>query len=108
MKTGNKIIAIEAKQTGATDGYGHPAETWARVCQCYAGIYFGTGSEQRAAMQEGASLPATFEVLSDSVTRTIAPLTHRIEYPEDTYWDITSAAEIGLNEGVRIIATKAA
>jgi hypothetical protein len=86
-------------------------ETWTTE---YAAIFFGSGQEQREAAQETAGQTASFEVLSNAKTRAIS-VTDRLCYPvtdpnPDNWpvWDIQAANDLGLNQGVRITATRPA
>lgn len=88
-----------------------PYATWATE---FAAIFYGSGREQREAAQESAGQSASFEVLSNAKTRAIS-VTDRLCYPvtdpnPDNWpvWDIQAANDLGLNEGVRITATRAA
>jgi head-tail adaptor len=102
----NKRIVIQAR-TVVEDGYGGEQETWAEFGQEYAAVYYGTGSEQREAAQQGGSQVASFEVLSNSKTRAISVINHRIAF-DGGIWNITAKHDLGLNEGVRITAIREA
>ena len=96
-------ITIE-RFTSTRNAYNEVIESWAPYCKAYAAIYYGTGAEQRQAAQEGASLPASFEVLANSKTREIS-VTDRISF--NGLWDIRSVAPMG-RDGIRISAVRAA
>lgn len=111
----NKRIAFESLQAG-TDGYGHKTVNarWREVCRAWAGIIFGTGGEQRDAMQEGGSQTATFEVPANDKTLAVS-VKDRIRYPLSDpdpakwpAWEIGAVAELGVNEGVAFTATRVA
>lgn len=102
----NRLITIEARTT-ALDGYGGESEAWAEYAREYAAVYFGTGTEQREAAQQGGSQTASFEVLSNSKTRAISVINHRIAF-DGAIWNITAKQDLGLNEGVRLTAIRAA
>lgn len=102
----NKRITIEAR-TVAEDDYGGEAETWAVYARPWASVYYGSGAEQRDAAQQGGSQAASFEVLSNSKTRAISTVDHRIQF-DGGIWNITAKQELGANEGVRITAIRAA
>lgn len=102
----NKRIVIEAR-TVAHDGYGGAVETWTQFAHPWAAVYYGSGSEQRAAAQENGSQAASFEVLRNSKTVALSIAEYRILH-DGGVWDITALVPIGFNEGVRITATRAA
>lgn len=102
----NKRIRIEAR-TVAEDDYGGEAEAWAVYARPWASVYYGSGAEQREAAQQGGSQAASFEVLSNSKTRAISMIDHRIQF-DGGIWNITAKQELGANEGVRITAIRAA
>ncbi|UZW54055.1 head-tail adaptor protein [Sphingobium sp. JS3065] len=108
MKARNRpfLIVIEARTT-VEDSYGGEQETWAEFGQEYAAVYYGTGSEQREAAQQGGSQVASFEVLSNGKTRAISVINHRIAF-DGGIWNITAKQDLGLNEGVRLTAIRAA
>ncbi|MEV4934602.1 phage head closure protein [Sphingobium sp. LSP13-1-1.1] len=101
----NKRITIEARAT-ADDGYGGSIETWTPFSRPWVSVYYGSGSEQRAAAQEGGSQAASFEMLSNSKTRAISVIEHRIQF-DGGIWDITAKQELGANEGIRVTAIRA-
>jgi head-tail adaptor len=90
------------------DDYGTEVGTnWTDYAPAYADIFYGTGSEQRAAAQESGSQVATFEVPSNARSRALT-ITDRIAYPPGTYWDITAVHDLGRNKGVHVTALKPA
>lgn len=98
----NRIV-IQRKQA-VLDEYGDEIITWVELATAFAAVFYLDGTEQRAAAQEQAPQPATFEIVSNEITRTIDPV-DRISFGGGI-WDIRSVNEIGLNEGVRITATR--
>lgn len=96
---------IEARTT-VEDGYGGEQETWAPFAPEYAAVYYGSGSEQREAAQQGGSQAASFEVLSNSKTRAISVTDHRIAF-DGGIWNITGVHDLD-NGGRRITAIRAA
>lgn len=102
----NKRITIEAR-TVAEDGYGGETETWTVFARPWASVYYGSGAEQRDAAQQGGSQAASFEVLSNSKTRAVSTVDHRVRL-DGGIWNITAKQELGANEGVRITAIRAA
>lgn len=101
----DKQIVIQ-RATTTTDDYGGEVSTWADYATEWAAVYYGNGTEQRQAAQEGGSQAASFEVLANPLTRDIK-ITDRISH-EGVAWDITAIAPLGFNEGVRITAVRAA
>ena len=89
------------------DDYGDEIEAWSDAFDEYAAIFYGTGTEQREAAQMQANQTATFEVLSNARTRAISTGTTRVVY-NGAAWDVRAVAEIGLNNGVKVTATRAA
>lgn len=109
----HKII-IQRKIVEGEDDYGHDVETWATRTTEFAAIFYGSGRELREAAQRSGAQSASFEVPSNSKTREIS-VTDRVRYPvtdpdPDNWpiWDVQAANDLGLNEGVRITATRAA
>jgi len=116
MKAGNRPFKIIIQRQGAPtdDGYNEVPGEFEDYATEYAAIFWGTGREQREAAQETGSQTASFEVLSNNKTRSLS-VTDRICYPitepnaEDwPVWDIQAIAELGMNNGIRITATRAA
>lgn len=99
-------IVIQRAGTPVDDGYTTTPGEWAEWCQEYAAIYYGNGTEQRQAAQEQAAQTATFEVLSNDKTRAVS-VGDRVVYGGGN-WDITAHNGLGLNDGVRITAVRAA
>jgi hypothetical protein len=58
-----------------------------------AKVLYGTGAERRAASVEGAVQTATFRVMADSLTRTVA-ITDRISF-DGLVWDIGAISPVG-------------
>ncbi|EPR14200.1 hypothetical protein M527_29240 [Sphingobium indicum IP26] len=102
----DKRITIEAR-TVSEDGYGGEVETWSPYARPWADVIYGSGKEQREAAQQGGSQTASFEVLSNSKTRAISVINHRIAF-DGGIWNITAKQDLGLNEGVRLTAIRAA
>lgn len=97
-------IAIE-QRTSVDDGYGGEQDGWEQVGEAYAAVYYGSGSEQREAAQKGGSQSASFEVLSNSLTRSLTVADFRLSYGGGL-WDISAVHDIGLNDGIRITAVR--
>jgi len=107
----NRLIVFQAftEQTDALGGDGREDDAnWAGFANEWAAVKFGTGQEQREAVQKTASLPATFTVLANAKTNAVEPGTHRIVFDGGT-WDIAgNAPSAELNAGRDITATRAA
>lgn len=88
------------------DEYGDEVEQWESVFEEYAAVYFGSGTEQRAAAQTEGEQAASFEVLSNNRTRSLTVSDYRISY-QGGKWDIRSIADIGFNDGMKINAVRA-
>lgn len=113
---GKRSHKIVIRRAGApiNDGFTTQPGPYVVFTAEFAAIYYGSGREQREAAQENAGQTASFEVLSNAKTRAIS-VTDQLCYPVTDpdpnnwpVWDIQAANDIGLNEGVRITATRAA
>lgn len=102
----DKKIVIERAGPPVDDGYTTLPGAWAQWWSGRADIFYGTGTEQRQAAQEGASQTASFDVLANSKTRAVS-VTDRIMFDGAT-WDITANIEIDRGAGRRITAVRAA
>jgi SPP1 family predicted phage head-tail adaptor len=98
-------VAIQHLST-TTDDYGGEIETWTDVGTVWAQYVPGTGSERRQAAQESASLPATFRVLDNPITRAVEPANYRLSY-DGALWDVVSSVRLG-RDGREITAVRAA
>lgn len=72
-----------------TDTYGGEVQDWQPLAQRWASVRYGTGQERREAAQINATVPATFRIRVDSITKTIGPK-DRIEF-NDGIWNIVGA-----------------
>ena len=91
--------------TATTDDYGGETQkTYADLSVEWAEVVFGTGRERRAAVQEGGIQAATFNMLNNSITRSLT-LRDRISYL-GSFWDIQSVNPIGDNKGITVTATR--
>lgn len=96
-----------ARKTSTLDDYGGEIESWASLGRRWAWIIYGTGQERREAAQIRASVPATFNVPRDSLTRTLRA-DDRIEF-DGAIWNITGSPVRSLAlDGLDIVAVKAA
>lgn len=86
------------------DGYGQDIETWAELEKAWCAVFYGLGSEQRAAASEDALQPATFET---DYTAALATLSARDRVAFDgAVWDIKAMNVIGRNAGIRVTAVR--
>ena len=80
-----------SSETTAENSLGEPVRTaYAPLGNRWAQVIYGRGDERRSAAIEGADQTATFNVLSDSLTRPITTK-HVIQFDGDV-WDIVSIA----------------
>ncbi|MFZ2995947.1 head-tail adaptor protein [Sphingobium sp.] len=102
----NKKIVIERAGAPVDDGYTKVPGPWTALCAPHADVFYGSGTEQRQAAQEGASQTASFDVLANSNTRSVS-VADRISF-DGGYWDITSNVEIERGAGRRITGVRRA
>ncbi|MGW8202982.1 head-tail adaptor protein [Sphingomonas bisphenolicum] len=102
----DKKIVIERAGAPVDNGLTTVPGPWAPLCSPHADVFYGAGTEQRQAAQEGGSQVASFEVLSNSKTRSVS-VTDRIQFDGGT-WDITANIEIERGAGRRITAVRKA
>jgi len=102
----NRRIKIDRMGPPVDDGYTTEPGGWTELCQAWAAVYYGSGSEQRQAAQESASQAASFEVQSNPKTRAVS-VTDRIIF-DGGEWDITANIEIDRGAGRRITAVRKA
>lgn len=94
------------KRTVAQDDYsGHDVETWRNWFDEYAAIFYGTGTEQRAAAQLQGEQSASFEVLSNTRTRELTIADYRI-VDRGVTWNIRALSDLGFNDGVKVTAIR--
>lgn len=110
----DRKIVIQRHGPPVDDGYNTVPGEFEDYCTEYAAIFYGSGREQREAAQETGSQSASFEVLSNSKTRSLS-VTDRVCYPVTDpnaanwpAWDIQAIAEIGMNDGIRLTCVRAA
>ena len=60
---------ILQRYTTEQNDYGEEVETWSDIGSEWAAIFYGRGSERRQAAMERGAQPATFQMLSNPVTR---------------------------------------
>lgn len=59
------------RYTATQDDYGEETQAWAPIGQEWAAIYWGRGDERRQAAMEQGAQPATFNLLSNTLTRSL-------------------------------------
>jgi head-tail adaptor len=101
----NRLIVFERVGAATDTGLRSKAGAFAEHARAWAEVSFGRGDERRQAAQENASAPATFRTLWNPTLATVTAK-DRINY--GGYWDITSIAPLGLNEGIEFTAVRAA
>jgi head-tail adaptor len=89
MSKRHKLVTFE-RATTTTDEYGGETQVWATLCTEFADIFYGRGDERRQAAMEQGQQPATFQVPSNSNTRSVT-LEDRISFDGST-WDIEGKA----------------
>lgn len=94
-------IVIERFIETGRDSLNHPVMDWTEHAKLWASVFFGTGSEQRAAAQTEATQAASFEVLASSKTKAITTA-DRIAFMNG-HWDIRAVVPIG-RSGIKINA----
>jgi head-tail adaptor len=99
------LVTFE-RATVTTDDYGGETQSWATLCQEYAQVFYGKGDERRQAAMEQGGQAATFQVPSNTNTRSVT-LGDRISF-DSSAWDIESkAVDIPDRRHVEFTATRA-
>ncbi|MAE92976.1 MAG: phage head-tail joining protein [Pelagibaca sp.] len=80
---------ILQRYTTEQNDYGEEVETWSDIGSEWAAIFYGRGSERRQAAMERGAQPATFQMLSNPVTRALT-VKDRIEF--GAAWDIVGVS----------------
>jgi len=91
----DKRVTIQ-RFTTTPDAYNEDIEEWADLATRWSAIYYGKGEERRQAAVEMGKQSASFVMLSDSVTKTVA-LTDRLFFKGDN-WDIIGISPMGRAE----------
>ena len=84
----DQLVTLE-RPTTAQDEYGEERPTWSGIGQEWAAVFYGRGDERRQAAMEQGSQPATFQMLSNDLTRSLT-LVDRIVHGGT--WDIEGIA----------------
>lgn len=99
------LITLE-RATTTQDPYGEEVSTWTELGQEWAAVFYGRGDERRQAAMEQGKQPAVFQMLSNTLTRSLT-LTDRIQF--DGVWDIEGIAPDMPRRGyVEVTAVRAA
>ncbi len=85
----DSLITLQ-RFTATQDEYGEEIQTWADRGKEWAAVYLGRGDERRQAAQEQAVQAATFNMLSNGLTRG-AKVEDRIVW-DGSNWDVVSIA----------------
>lgn len=94
------------RYTTSTDSYGEEIATWGDIGSEWAAIYYGRGSERRQAAMEQGAQPATFQFLSNPLTRS---LTIRDRIDHGGTWDIVGVSPDTPDRGLlEVTAVRAA
>jgi head-tail adaptor len=94
------------RATVTQDAYGEETPTWATLSQELAQVFYGRGDERRQAAMEQGEQAATFQVPSNTNTRSVT-LKDRISF-DGSYWDIDSKAiDVPTRRKVEFTATRA-
>lgn len=95
------------RRTVTFDNFGGEVETWEDLGKRWAWIIYGTGQERREAAQQSATVPATFNVPRDSLTRSLRA-DDRIAF-DGALWNITGAPVRSVQlDGLDITAVRGA
>lgn len=95
MTSGRRDQLVELQRAGTTqDQYGEEIQAWppdggSILGTEWAAIFYGRGDERRQAAMEQGSQAATFQMLSNPITRALT-VKDRIEYEGN--WDIEGIA----------------
>lgn len=76
--------------TASTDDYGGETLAWATLATEWAAVFYGKGDERRQAAVEQGNQAATFQVLSNTNTRSVG-VKDRISHNSSS-WDIVGVA----------------
>lgn len=85
----DQLVTIQ-RGTPATDDYGEETLTWATLASEWAAVFYGKGDERRLAAVEEGKQAATFQVPSNTNTRSVG-VKDRISGVGST-WDIVGIA----------------
>lgn len=107
MTAGRRDTLIELQGYSASqDEYGEETQTWSALGSAWAAVFYGRGDERRQAAAEQGEQSATFQVLSNAVTRAVS-IRNRIVLGSDN-WDIVGIAPDTPKRGlIEFTATRA-
>ena len=107
MRAGRRDQLIELERASVEqDDYGEEVPTWSTIGMEWAGVFYGRGDERRQAAMEQGRQPATFQFLSNEITRALT-LSDRIQH-EGTYDIVGIAPETPKRGMVEVTAVRAA
>ena len=102
----DQLVTLE-RATTSQDAYGEETSAWSTIGQEWAAIWYGRGSERRQAAMEQGAQPATFNMLSNPITRSLT-LTDRLSHGGAS-WDIEGIAPDTPRRGeIEVTATRSA
>lgn len=84
----DQLVSLE-RATVTQDEYGEEVPSWTTLGQEWAAVFYGRGDERRQAAMEQGSQAATFQMLSNEITRALT-LKDRIQF--GGVWDIEGVA----------------
>lgn len=99
--TFDRIVTILRQGVAVDDGYTKKPGPWVTVATRKAKVIISRGREVFENQGIEASVPRTFLLRHDSVTRGITPV-DRIEY-EGVQYDLKSMSEIGRGRGIECV-----
>lgn len=100
----DQLVTIQSF-TATQDDYGEEVPTWANAGQEWAAIYYGRGDERRQAAVEQGSQAATFNMLSNSLTRAIT-LKDRLTCEAGTFDIVSIAPDTPKRGEIELTATR--
>lgn len=85
----DSLVTLE-RATTSEDEYGSEISTWGSIGQEWCAVFYGRGDERRQAAMEQGSQAATFNMLSNTLTRSLT-LKDRLQF-DGSAWDIQGIA----------------
>lgn len=98
----DRLITLQGYTT-TQDAAGEETQTWADLGTEWAAVFYGKGDERRQAAMEQGEQAATFQVLSNEITRAVS-IRDRIVLDGDN-WDVIGIAPMNRAE-VEFTATR--
>lgn len=100
----DRRVTIQARAV-VEDSFGGRNPQWSTVRTESARYHPGSGAERRITGREVSSHPATFTFRASTLTKQMAPNSHRLEF-DGAYWDIISAVADGRGRDIEVLATR--